>query len=49
MPTRERKKFNPFYLANPQASSEAKFYERFKFISNYNDRFMGRCSVIEEL
>jgi hypothetical protein len=28
---------------------EEKMHERYKFVSNYEDRFMGRCSVLEEM
>jgi hypothetical protein len=48
-PTNEQKKFNPFFQPNSQATAEVKFFERFRFISNYEDRFMGRCTVVQEL
>ena len=28
---------------------EVQLQEKYKFVSNYEDRFMGRCTVMEEL
>jgi hypothetical protein len=42
-----RHKFNPFYEVNAQESNEHVALSKYKFVSNYDDRFLGRCNVLE--
>lgn len=47
--TREKKQFNPFFQPNFQTNSELNLHERYKFLTRYQDRFLGECSVLEEV
>jgi hypothetical protein len=42
-----RTKFNPFFEVNAPESNEHLILSKYKFVSNYDDRFLGRCNVLE--
>jgi hypothetical protein len=38
--------FNPFFETQATEGAEMAILSKYRFISNYEDRFLGRCSVI---
>ncbi len=37
---------NPFFSPQPSDQNEYSILSKYEFISNYEDRFLGRCSVV---
>lgn len=43
------RRLNPFFEPQPSEAAEAAVLSQYRFISNYEDRFLGRCSVVQSL
>ena len=43
------RRLNPFFEPQPGEAAEAEVLAQYRFLSNYEDRFLGRCSVVQSV